>query len=103
MELARVKVTVLKITVNQDLVDEYLDAGEGYGPCNCFHVGQEFAIEQSFEAPEGFCAWAWGDIRKEILSIATGADKPWMKRRGADIVACSDWFRPVYFLLERID
>ncbi len=102
-ELAKCRVTVVKIAINQDLVDKYLDVGDDYGPCTLFEVGQEFVIEQPFQAPEDFCAWAWADIRAAILSIATGADKPWMKRRRMDIAGCSDWFRPVYFRVEAID
>ena len=100
-ELKKVKVTVLKIAINQDLVDQYLDVGPDYGPCNRFQVGQEFVVEQPFEMPEGFCAWAWADIRHTILSVAAGADKPWLKQRNTDIVGCSDYYRPVYFRVEQ--
>lgn len=102
-ELSKCKITVLKMTVNQDLVDEYLVTGDDYGACTCFEVGQEFVVEHPFQMPKGFCAWAWADLRKEILGIATGADKPWLKQRGTDIAGCTDWFRPVYFKIERID
>jgi uncharacterized repeat protein (TIGR04076 family) len=94
---------VLKVTFNQDLVDAYLDVEGDYGPCDRFKVGQEFIVGDPFEIPEGFCAWAWGGIRKDILGIMAGVDKPWMKQRGVEIVACIDWFRPVYFKIERID
>jgi uncharacterized repeat protein (TIGR04076 family) len=97
------KITVLKITINQDLVDEYLDVGEGYGPCNRFQVGQEFLVEQPFEPPEGFCPWAWADLHNDILSIATGSDKPWLKERGIEIAGCTDWYRPVYFKIEKVN
>jgi uncharacterized repeat protein (TIGR04076 family) len=102
-ELSKCKITVLKVTVNQDLVDEYLDVEGEFVPCERFKAGQEFVIEQPFGMPEDFCPWAWADIRKEILSIATGADRPWIKQRGTEIAGCTDWFRPVYFKIERID
>jgi uncharacterized repeat protein (TIGR04076 family) len=101
-QLSKCKITVLKVTVNQDLADEYLDVEGEFGPCERFKAGQEFVTEQSFEMPEGFCPWAWADIRKEILCIATGADRPWMKQRGVEIAGCTDWFRPVYFKIERL-
>jgi len=101
-QLSKCKITVLKMTVNQDLADEYLDVEGEFGPCERFQAGQEFIIEQPFGMPEDFCPWAWADIRKEILSIATGADKPWMKQPGTEIAGCTDWFRPVYFKIERV-
>jgi uncharacterized repeat protein (TIGR04076 family) len=97
------KVTVLKVTINQDLVDQYLDAGDNYGPCDRFQVGQTFVVDQSFDIPADFCPWAWADIRKEILNVATGASKPWIKQPGTEIAGCTDWFRPVYFKIERVD
>jgi uncharacterized repeat protein (TIGR04076 family) len=36
-------------------------------------------------------------------SIATGVDKPWLKKRNTDIVGCSDWYRPVNFRIEQTD
>ena len=102
-ELSRCKITVVKITLNRDLVDEYLDVSEEFRPCECFQLGQEFVVEQTFGMPEGFCPWAWADLRGPILSIATGANKPWMKQPGTDVAGCTDWFRPVYFEIERID
>ena len=102
-ELSKCRITVVKITVNQDLVDDYLDVSDEFVPCEVFQFGQEFIVEQTFKMPEGFCPWAWADLRGAILSVATGADKPWMKQRGADIAGCTDWFRPVYFLIERTD
>ena len=96
------KITVLKVTINQDLVEEYLDVGDDYGACTRFQVGQEFVVEHPFQAPDDFCLWAWADIRKEILALSVGADKPWLKQRGVEIVGCTDWYRPVYFKIEAI-
>jgi uncharacterized repeat protein (TIGR04076 family) len=53
--------------------------------------------------PEGFCPWAWADIRKEILAAATGSDLSWIKKPGTIITGCTDWFRPVIFRVERMD
>ncbi len=100
--LFKCKITVLKVTINQDLVDEYLNVDEHYGPCSRFREGQTFIIDQPYELPAGFCAWAWADIRNTILSIATGATKPWSKQPGVEVVGCTDWYRPVYFKVERI-
>jgi uncharacterized repeat protein (TIGR04076 family) len=106
-EMPKCKITVLKRTVNQDLIDDYLDeTSKGIGPCECFKDGQEFVIESHEElskVPEGFCAWAWADIRKDILTIQVGGDMPGMKSRGTTITGCTDWFRPVIFKVERMD
>ncbi|KPJ53310.1 hypothetical protein AMJ39_05225 [candidate division TA06 bacterium DG_24] len=105
--MPRCKITVLKRTLDQDLIDEYLeDTYRGLGPCECFRDGQEFVIEGHEElakVPEGFCPWAWADIRKDILTIQVGGDMPGMKRAGTAITGCTDWFRPVIFKLERME
>ncbi|MFX1514610.1 MAG: TIGR04076 family protein [Promethearchaeota archaeon] len=105
-KMPKCKITVLKRTFNQDLVDEYLeDQYRPAGPCECFKDDQEFIIDPATN-PEEFsacCAWAWADIRKDIMAIASGANIFGFKRRGTTITGCSDWFRPVYFKVERIE
>ena len=98
------KVTVLKRTINQDLIDAYLDDEyQAIGPCELLSEGQEFVIKDYSVVPDGFCASAWADIRKEILMVALGADMPGIRQRGTLIVGCTDWFRPVIFKLERME
>lgn len=105
-EVPRCKITVIKRMLNQDLIDKYLDqAHHGMGPCEWFADGQEFMIEGHEEVakvPEGFCAWAWADIRKEVLTIQVGGSMPGMKSEGTAITGCTDWFRPVIFKVERV-
>ena len=105
-ETPKCRITVVKRTINRDLIDEYLDedTSKTFGPCDRFVDGQEFIVDgYSAEVPEGFCAWAWADIRRDILSVAAGADMPGMKQKGIVITGCTDWFRPVIFKVERID
>ena len=102
-ELPKCKVTVLKRMVNQDLADEYLDGGIDFGRCERFSDGQEYVIEHPFSMPEDFCPWAWADIRKDILTVATGGNLPWIKQRGTVLAGCTDWLRPVIFRVERMD
>ena len=98
------RVTVLKRTVNKDLAEEYMvEEYQDIKPCEIFEDGQEFVLDLMEEVPEDFCTWAWADIRKDMLAIATGADMPGLKEPGTAICACSDWFRPVYFKIERQD
>ena len=97
------KITVLKRTLNQDLIEEYLDEScQEMTRCERFEEGQEFVIDQIFALPEGFCAWAWADIRQDLLSMAIGGNLPGVKQSGLTITGCTDWFRPVIFKVERI-
>jgi uncharacterized repeat protein (TIGR04076 family) len=105
-EMPKCRITVLKRTLNQDLIDEYLDDSyQDTGLCECFEEGEEFVIDP-FAVPEDFCArcaWAGADIRKDILTVAYGADMPGMKQRGTVLTGCTDWLRPVIFKVERMD
>lgn len=100
-QMPKCKITVVKRTINQDLIDEYLEIPQEHpGPCEYFSEGQEFIVEQVWEPPEGFCAWAWADMRKDILIAVGGGRFPGMKRSGIVITGCSDWFRTVIFKAE---
>ena len=46
--------------------------------------------------PEGFCDWAWADIRVFIHDVTAGM----MDRT---VACCTDGYRPVFFLLERVE
>lgn len=107
-EISKCKITVVKRTINQDLIDEYID--EKYRnhmkPCENLKDNQEFILEGETtlsHPPADFCAWAWADIRKDILTIAVGGDMPGLKQQGTVITGCTDWFRPVIFKVERIE
>ncbi len=102
--MPKCKITVLKRTLNQDLINQYLDDEyKDTGPCECFTDGQEIVIEDYSIVPDGFCASAWADIRKDILTVAMGANMPGIKQRGTVITGCTDWFRPVIFKVERLE
>ena len=102
MDMSKCKMTVLQRRFHKELVDEFMKDPEGFAPCERFREGQEFILESPFEMPEGFCPWAWGDLRHEVLALTTGSDMPWMKQSGTSIMGCTDWFRPVIFKVERI-
>jgi uncharacterized repeat protein (TIGR04076 family) len=102
--LPKCKITVLKRTLHQDLANEYLDDSyKDMGLCECFEDGQEIVIDPGAGVPEGFCAWAWADIRGDIMTVAYGGSMPGMKQRGTLITGCTDWLRPVIFKVERMD
>jgi uncharacterized repeat protein (TIGR04076 family) len=102
-ELPNCKITVLKRLVNQDLAEEYLDVEDEFVACEQFSDGEEFIVEPAFQMPEGFCPWAWADIRGDIMTVFAGGNPPWIKQRGTVITGCTDWFRPVIFKVERIE
>jgi len=101
------RITVLKRLVNQELVDQYM--GDEYRarqivPCPNLHDAQEFIADSPGAPPEGFCAWAWANIHKEIVAIMSGGDlAPWVKQPGTAIACCTDGFRPVVFKIERLE
>lgn len=103
--MPKCKVTVLKRTLNKDLIEEY--AEEQYKdvpPCEIFKEGQEIIIDPNLATiPEGFCHWAWADIRNDITTIASGGNILGMKNKGIVITGCSDWFRNVIFKVERME
>jgi len=103
--MSKCKITVVKRTLQQDLIDENLSdeyKEKGLGPCSLFEDGQEFILEDFPGMPEGFCHWAWADIQRDVVSIFFGSDYPWAKP-GTAITCCTDGFRPVIFKVERID
>jgi len=105
--IAKCKITVIKRTLDQDLINKYADDKyiDHMKLCEIFQDNQEFILEGDAafsQPPKDFCAWAWADIRKDILTVALGCDIPGMKRRGMVITGCTDWFRPVIFKIERI-
>lgn len=102
-ELSKVKITVLKRTVNHDLAEEYLNITGDFVACPRFREGQETIVERYCEIPEDFCPWAWADIRKDVKTIAVGGNLSYLKQQGTAIAGCTDWFRPVIFKLERME
>lgn len=98
--MAKVKITVAKRISNQDLIAEY---GKGMEPlCEAVKEGEEF-ISEDFAMPAGFCPWAWADIQRDVAILATGGTFPWVNQDGVGISCCTDGFRPVVFVLERIE
>ena len=45
--------------------------------------------------PKKFCGWAWSDIQKIVWGMSRGGVKKF-------VTCCTDGYRPVIFLLERL-
>ena len=92
-----VKITVVKKTFNEDLLEECALDPKVWSICSHFNVGDEFMVDKikPWEMPVGFCGWAWNDIHKLVLAMARG---------GFDLflTCCTDGYRPVLFRLEKI-
>lgn len=92
----KVKITVLRKLHHADLIREYTDSGD-WTPCSHFAVGQEFMVSEvtPWRMPDGFCGWAWADIQKMVWGMARGGPNVF-------VTCCTDGYRPVVFLLEKI-
>jgi uncharacterized repeat protein (TIGR04076 family) len=93
-----VRITVLDKLFHKDIIEQFAPSPDSWTPCDKFSVGQSFVLagEAPWDKPSGFCGWAWADIQK----MAWG-----MSRGGPDrfVTCCTDGYRPVIFLLERLD
>jgi len=91
-----VRITIVKKLFHHDLIEKYTDTGD-WGPCSHFEVGQEFVVpaDRPWDMPPGFCGWAWADIQKIVWGMARGGPNVF-------VTCCTDGFRPVVFLLEKI-
>lgn len=98
----KVKITILKKTFNQEFADAYTEGVEWKpeGCCHSFPVGHSFISDGHM--PEGFSDWAWTDIQKYVMVLARGGNMLGVKP-GVFVTNCTDGFRPVFFLLERIE
>ena len=88
--MKKVKITVLKTTLDEELAAEY--GAEGLGPCPMLREGQVFE--------------AWKAIYQYVFALAHGAGEglfyygDWIRRPGVAICSCNDGLRPVIFKLE---
>ena len=100
--MAKCKITVLKTTLMEDLVPEYVHDPD-YGPCPVLKEGQVFVTTGIFgnEKPEGFCGQAWQGLVMPVNVLIGGG-----KVLGFDevhITCCNDGLRPVIFKVERCE
>ena len=91
--MKKVKITVLKTTLDQELAEEY--GAEGLTACPMLTAGQVFYAD--YAKPDGFCDEAWKclllrTVRATVISImATGSEsRVWRS------VAATTAFAPLY-------
>ena len=67
--------------------------------------GQVF-ISKNGEKPQGLCDSAWESMCYFVTELAKGKGNfydGWMKNPYSAMISCNDGFRPVSFLIERIE
>jgi uncharacterized repeat protein (TIGR04076 family) len=100
--MADVKITVVKRLDNKELYGSNPPLEfTGVGLCDRLEEDQVF-ISKEGGYPEGFCAWAFADIQRDLIHLRLGGDYPWFKEKGSILSCCTDGARPVMFKLERI-
>lgn len=103
--MKKVKITVLKTTLDKELAKEY--GVEGLGACPMLKEGQVFYAD--YAKPQGFCDEAWKAIYQYVFALSHGAGKElfyfgdWIRKPGIAICSCNDGLRPVIFKLEATD
>jgi uncharacterized repeat protein (TIGR04076 family) len=93
-EKHKCRITVLRKDFNADWYAQH-PYGEAKA-CGRFEVGQEFVTQSPWDPPEGFCPWAWADLRPIIHRVHAG--NPTVM-----ISCCTDGLRPVFFKFEAIE
>lgn len=102
--MKKVKITILKRTIQEDLAKEYGIAD--FPKCPLMEDNAVFYAD--YAKPEGFCDEAWKAIYQYVFALAHGAtetfySRTWIKEPGIAIVCCNDGLRPVIFKLEATD
>ncbi len=97
-----VKITVKKIAVHKDLIEKYENDIDPHCP-----MKEEMVfVSKNMEMPEGFCGSAWQNLSPYVMILACGGSDiydGWMKDKNSAMISCNDGFRPVSFLLEKIN
>lgn len=98
--MKKVKITVPRRSVNDDLIKEY--GVKGLTACTALKDGQIYY--SGLGKPEGFCDGAWHTIYPYVFALANGATEfwymeSWGRHNGMAITCCNDGLRPVYFKL----
>ena len=105
MHMKKVRITVLKTTLDEELARQY--GVPGLKACPMLRAGQVFYAD--YAKPEGLCDEAWKAIYQYVFALAHGAGEglfyfgDWIREKGVAICSCTDGLRPVIFKLEATD
>ena len=100
----KVKITVLKTTLDRELAAEY--GVPSLKACPMLREGQTFLAD--YAKPDGLCDEAWKAIYQYVFALAHRAPDDnslfyygdWIRKPGVAICSCNDGLRPVIFKLE---
>lgn len=98
----KVRITAIRQTVYQDLIDQYENPIEH--ACD-IQQGQQW-ISLNGKCPEGLCPSAWDSMKPFVQSLAQGKGNffdGWMKNPMSAMISCNDGFRPFSFYIEAIE
>ena len=90
--MRKVKITVLKTTLDKELAREY--GAEGLTACPMMKEGQVFYAD--YAKPEGLCDEAWKAIYQYVFALAHGAGNElfyygdWIRKPGVAICSCNE-------------
>lgn len=103
--MKKVKITILKTTLDTELANEY--GVKGLTVCPMMKKGQIFYGD--YAKPDGFCDEAWKAIYQYVFALAHGCGKElfyfgdWIDKPNVAICSCNDGLRPVIMKLEAMD
>lgn len=108
MFITKIRITVLKADICEDLAAEYgqlqSDGTRTTHPCPFFHPGDKFAFSLKTGITGGnFCEMAKNDLFTMLVGMAgKGSATPVGQKCKIppEICCCSDGLRPVFFKLE---
>lgn len=98
----KVKITVLKTTLDKELAAQY--GVPGLQACPMLKKGQVFYAD--YAKPDEFCDEAWKAMYQYVFALAHGTGTnlfyygDWIREPGVAICSCNDGLRPVIFKLE---
>ena len=97
-----VLITAIRQTIYTDLMAKYENPIQH--TCDVCE-GQQW-IAPCGSKPVGLCDSAWESMRAFVEELSAGGGNfydGWMQNPYSALISCNDGFRPVSFLLERID
>ena len=100
--MKKVRITAIRKASYPDLMAKYENPIEH--TCDV-EEGMSWVSENA-EKPQGFCDSAWESMVYFVRELARGGGNfydGWMKNQKSAMISCNDGFRPVSFLIEKIE
>ncbi len=98
----KVKITVLRKACYPDLMAKYENPIEH----SCDIAEGAVFVSENAVCPKGLCDSAWETLAPFVRTLAEGGGNffdGWMKDPYSALLSCNDGFRPVSFLIERME